>query len=186
MRQRISTWVATAARLGTVLAALLAAAASAGSRSEAPPAVGGNVAPAPSQAMEPRNALGLWRSSFGAVKIEEDLSRGQPGSGAVMGVWVYDRDGQEVIGYFAGNMRGNVLDFTWQEPAVPAPLQGAGYLLFDAGGTRFSGRWWTGSRDRSGDWTGWRQEAATQPQPQDQAPPDGPPTDELPPPPADG
>jgi hypothetical protein len=98
--------------------------------------------------MDPARALGLWRSSFGPVKIENDLSRGQPGSGSVMGVWVYDRDGQEVIGYFAGSLRGNVLDFTWQEPASPAPLQGAGYLLFDGGGTRFSGRWWTASRDR--------------------------------------
>jgi hypothetical protein len=161
MRERISTWAATAARLGTILAALAAAAASATSRSESAPPATSYVTPAPSQAMEPARALGLWRSSFGAVKIEEDLSRGQPGSGAIMGVWVYDRAGEEVIGYFAGNLRGNVLDFTWQEPAVPAPLQGAGYLLFDAGGTRFSGRWWTGSRDRTGDWTGWRQEAAS-------------------------
>ena len=57
----------------------------------------------------PRRALGLWRSTFGAVKIEADNSKGGLQTGAVQGVWVYQRQGQEVVGYFSGNLRGNVL-----------------------------------------------------------------------------
>ncbi|MCX5748488.1 MAG: hypothetical protein NT062_39055, partial [Proteobacteria bacterium] len=72
------------------------------------------------------------------------------------GVWVYQRRGQEVIGYFSGALRGNVLDFKWQEPNNP-PLTGAGYLVFDAGGRQYSGKWWSDARDRQGDWNGWRQ-----------------------------
>ena len=83
------------------------------------------------------------------------------GPGAVHGVWVYDRQGTEVIGYFAGSLRGNVLDFTWQEPGADGtPLSGAGYLVFDPQGRSFTGRWWTDTRDRGGDWNGWRAEAA--------------------------
>src|SRR4051812_46837198 len=48
--------------------------------------------PQPS-AMDPAKALGLWKSSFGAVKVEPDDRGAQ---GAIHGVWVYDRNGQEV------------------------------------------------------------------------------------------
>ena len=106
--------------------------------------------------MDPGQALGLWRSTFGAVKIEADSSKGGLQTGAVQGVWVYQRQGQEVVGYFAGNLRGNVLQFRWQEPNNP-PLTGEGYLVFDAGGRQYSGRWWSDRRDRVGDWNGWRQ-----------------------------
>jgi hypothetical protein len=156
----------TVARLALVGAVLLAAAASA-TQNQGTPVAGNTTAPPPTQQMAPSATLGLWKSSFGAVKIEDDLSRGQPGSGALMGVWVYDRGGQEVIGYFAGTLNGNVLDFTWQEPADPAPLQGAGYLVFEPDGSRYSGRWWTNARDRSGEWTGWRAEAQAAPPPVD-------------------
>src|SRR5215510_610322 len=113
-------------------------------------------APLPQQMDEPR-ALGLWKSSFGAVKIEEDLKTGQPGGGTLHGVWMYTRNGQDVIGYFAGQLKGNVLNFTWQEPSAAAPLAGEGYLVFDQAGQRFAGRWWTSSKDRVGEWSGWRQ-----------------------------
>ncbi|MBX3158842.1 MAG: hypothetical protein KF773_22940 [Deltaproteobacteria bacterium] len=110
----------------------------------------------PPQQMDPARALGLWKSTFGAVKIEADPSKGGIEAGAVQGVWVYTRQGQEVIGYFAGNLRGNVLNFRWQEPSNP-PLVGEGYLVFDQGGRQYSGRWWSEHRDRVGDWNGWRQ-----------------------------
>ena len=121
---------------------------------------GQNQTPPPPQQMEPGRALGLWRSTFGAVKIEADNSKGGLNTGAVQGVWVYQRSGQEVVGYFSGSLRGNVLDFRWQEPNNP-PLTGAGYLVFDPQGRQYAGRWWSDRKDRIGDWNGWRQ-AATQ------------------------
>ncbi|HWN67151.1 MAG TPA: hypothetical protein VNM90_05895 [Haliangium sp.] len=102
--------------------------------------------------MSPSQALGLWQSSFGAVKIEPDS--GQPDR--LMGIWLYDRTGQEVIGFFTGPLRGNVLEFTWHEPAQPRDLVGAGFLVFEPDGSRFTGTWWTGDQSRSGDWNGWR------------------------------
>jgi hypothetical protein len=71
---------------------------------------------------------------------------------------MYQRQGQEVVGYFAGNLRGNVLEFRWQEPNNP-PLTGEGFLVFDVQGRQYSGRWWSDKRDRVGDWNGWRQPA---------------------------
>jgi hypothetical protein len=117
----------------------------------------------PPQQMEPSLALGLWRSTFGAVKLEADNSKGGLAAGAVQGVWVYQRQGQEVIGYFAGQLRGNVLQFRWQEPNNP-PLTGEGYLVFDVQGRQYNGRWWTDRRDRVGDWNGWRPQNAPAPQ----------------------
>jgi hypothetical protein len=105
--------------------------------------------------MEAARALGLWRSTFGAVKIEPDGSKGGIDAGSLQGVWVYQRQGQEVIGYFAGNLRGNVLQFRWQEPNEP-PLTGEGFLVFDVQGRQYSGRWWSDKRDRVGEWNGWR------------------------------
>jgi hypothetical protein len=117
----------------------------------------------PPQQMEPSLALGLWRSTFGAVKLEADNNKGGLAAGAVQGVWVYQRQGQEVIGYFAGQLRGNVLQFRWQEPNNP-PLTGEGYLVFDVQGRQYNGRWWTDRRDRVGDWNGWRPQNAPAPQ----------------------
>jgi hypothetical protein len=105
--------------------------------------------------MEAARALGLWRSTFGAVKIEPDGSKGGLDAGNLHGVWVYQRQGQEVIGYFAGSLRGNVLQFRWQEPNEP-PLTGEGFLVFDVQGRQYSGRWWSNKRDRVGEWNGWR------------------------------
>jgi hypothetical protein len=106
--------------------------------------------------MEPNLALGIWRSTFGAVKIEADNSHGGLPTGSLQGVWMYQRQGQDVVGYFAGNLRGNVLQFRWQEPNNP-PLTGEGYLVFDVQGRQYAGRWWSDKRDRVGDWNGWRQ-----------------------------
>jgi hypothetical protein len=157
------------ARLALVLAAAVAAAASAGSNQNQ---AGAQVSSAPPpQAMDPAMAMGLWKSSFGAVKIEYDPQAPQ---GGVQGVWLYDRGGTEVIGMFLGTLRGNVLEFTWQEPgATGGTLDGAGYLVFDPYGQKFSGKWWTTSRDRMGEWTGWRQEAAGQANPYQPAGDDG-------------
>ena len=109
--------------------------------------------------MEPNLALGIWRSTFGAVKIEADNSHGGLPSGSLQGVWMYQRQGQDVVGYFAGNLRGNVLQFRWQEPNNP-PLTGEGYLVFDVQGRQYAGRWWSDKRDRVGDWNGWRNPGA--------------------------
>ena len=152
-------------RVAAVLAAVVAAAGSATSSSNdkqsfQQQANAQQQTPPPPQQMEPARALGLWRSTFGAVKIEADNSKGGLTTGAVQGVWVYQRQGQEVVGYFAGSLRGNVLDFTWQEPNNP-PLTGAGYLVFDPQGRQYSGRWWSDRRDRIGDWNGWRQAASS-------------------------
>jgi hypothetical protein len=103
--------------------------------------------------MDPSRAVGLWRSSFGPVKIELDAQAGQ---GSIMGVWVYQRSGQEVIGYFSGMLDGNVFSFVWEEPSTTGPLTGRGYLVFDTAGRSFNGKWWTMNRDRGGDWNGWR------------------------------
>jgi len=157
--------LANVARIVAVLAACAAAlgsATSSSSKQNTPPATEpqaqplGN--PPPPQQMDPGLALGLWRSTFGAVKIEADESKGGLQSGAVQGVWVYQRQGQEVVGYFAGQLRGNVLQFRWQEPSNP-PLTGEGYLVFDVQGRQYNGRWWSDRRDRVGDWNGWRQQA---------------------------
>ncbi len=149
--------------------ALLAAAGSAGSSQQSGGTTprGDYAAPAP-RAMEPQAAIGLWRSSFGPVKVEQDPNGAGPT--AVQGAWRYMRDRTEVVGVFWGNLRGNVLEFEWQEPGDGgSALRGSGYLVFDPNGQRFSGKWWTSSRDRSGDWSGWRQDAgqaaAAQPQP---------------------
>ena len=103
--------------------------------------------------MDKARALGVWHSSFGPVKIELDDTRGDH---HLMGVWVYKRGGGEVIGYFAGALRGNVLEFDWHEPAQPKDLTGKGYLVFSADGSRFNGRWWTKHKDRQGAWNGHR------------------------------
>ena len=154
------------ARVLSVTAAVVIAGASASSSSQnqnasmmpqyGQPQAGG--APPPQQ-MEAGRALGLWRSTFGAVKIEADNRNGGIQMGALQGVWVYNRQGQEVIGYFAGNLRGNVLQFRWNEPGANGapPLNGEGWLQFDPSGRQYTGRWWTERRDRTGDWNGWRQ-----------------------------
>jgi len=148
------------ARIVAVLAACVAAVGSATSTSNSnqhePVSGPGSSGPPPPQQMDPVLALGLWRSTFGAVKIEPDTSKGGLPEGGVHGVWVYQRQGREVVGYFTGNLRGNVLEFRWQEPNDP-PLTGEGYLVFDAQGRQYAGRWWSDRRDRVGDWNGWRQ-----------------------------
>ncbi|CAN5700241.1 hypothetical protein BH11MYX2_BH11MYX2_20800 [soil metagenome] len=147
-------------RVAFVLAAGIAAAGSASSSSSNPPPQyqaqndAQGQAPPPQQ-MEPATALGLWQSNFGAVKIEADNSKGGIAANAVQGVWIYTRAGQEVIGYFSGTLRGNVLDYRWQEPNNP-PLTGAGYVVFDPQGRQYDGRWWSDRRDRVGAWNGWR------------------------------
>jgi len=151
--------VGNLARVIAVLGACLAAAGSATSSSNPGAentAAGGNTSPPPPQQMEANRALGLWRSTFGAVKIEADNSKGGLDQGNLQGVWVYQRQGQEVVGYFYGNLRGNVMQFRWQEPNNP-PLTGEGYLVFDTQGRQYAGRWWSDKRDRVGDWNGWRQ-----------------------------
>jgi hypothetical protein len=156
--------VGNVARVALVLVAGIAAAGSATSSSNNPPPPqqtrmgAGNQQvgqPPPPQNMEAASALGLWQTNFGAVKIEADNSKGGIAAGAVQGVWVYQRQGAEVIGYFAGNLRGNVLQFRWQEPNNP-PLMGEGFLVFDTQGRQYNGRWWSDRRDRVGDWNGWR------------------------------
>ena len=105
-------------------------------------------------------AMGLWSSNFGAVKIEPDPTGGE---GATMGVWLYERGGQEVIGYFAGKLRGNVLEFNWHEYGQPSDLTGAGYISFQSDGKGFAGRWWSHDRRRNGLFSGERDEVTAAP-----------------------
>lgn len=157
------------ARVALVAAAWFAAVGSATSSTNNDPQNAANAqtnAPQ-SQQMDGQRALGLWRSTFGAVKIDADNSHGGIAAGAVHGVWEYQRQGQDVIGYFYGTLQGNVLRFKWQEPANP-PLTGEGYIQFDASGRQYSGRWWSDRKDRVGDWNGWRQQPGQPGDPQQQ------------------
>jgi hypothetical protein len=151
------TFLGLACRVVVVAGAALALVASGSSNANRPddaPAGGGYSAP-PSQPMDASAALGLWKTSFGPVKIEKDS---QSGERSLRGVWVYDRAGKEVVGYFSGPLDGNVLQFRWTEPSRPHDLVGDGYLVFDPGGQSFSGRWWTTDRARGGEWNGWRKD----------------------------
>ncbi len=167
--------LANVARVFAVTAACVAAGASAtsttntnsnGNDAYASQNFPGNNPPPPQQ-MDPSRALGLWKSTFGAVKIESDDAHGGVQTGSVQGVWVYDRRGEQVVGYFTGNLRGNVMQFRWSEPANP-PLVGEGYLVFDTQGRQYSGRWWSEKHDRVGDWNGWRQGMGRDAQPPQQ------------------
>src|SRR3954466_1307460 len=99
------------ARVVFVVAACVAAVGSATSGSNNASQQQYGYSPPPPSQMESTRALGLWRSTFGPVKIESDESRGGIQAGAVQGVWTYQRRGQDVIGYFYGSLRGNVLQF---------------------------------------------------------------------------
>jgi hypothetical protein len=174
----------TAVRLCAVVGAAAALAASGSSSANRPPPPApqaqADAPPPQSQPMDPQRAVGLWKSSFGPVKIERDVDTGP---GHLMGIWVYDRQGREVVGYFGGPISGNVMQFRWQEPARPRDLVGEGYLVFDPQGQSFSGRWWTTARDRGGDWQGWRHDARAQPPgPGHGPPPDQGPAEQGPPP----
>ncbi|MBK9070765.1 MAG: hypothetical protein IPL79_07170 [Myxococcales bacterium] len=161
---------------------------SASARKNDPNAVGGRggaggpamaTPPAP-QAMPPEYAYGFWESSFGAVRIDRDTRVAMPE--AVTGTWTYNRGGEYVTGYFAGTLRGTVLEFSWTEPLQP-PLTGTGFIAFDSAGTSFSGSWATSNRDRSGTWTGWRGQQQAAPAPVAPPPaPNDPAAAPLPPP----
>jgi hypothetical protein len=154
------------ARVALIAASCLAAVGSATSSSNNSangndPAAASQSPPQPQQ-MDAQRALGLWRSTFGAVKIDPDNAHGGLQAGAVHGVWEYTRQGADVIGYFYGTLQGNVLRFKWQEPPTQAatpPLTGEGFIVFEQTGRQYSGRWWSDHRDRVGDWNGWRQAA---------------------------
>jgi hypothetical protein len=148
----------TGFRLTSLAVATFALAASASSNKGTPPITSYNqpaaAAPTPpAQAMDPRAPVGLWNTNFGAVKIEPD-------GGGLHGAWSYDRDGQQVIGYFGGQLEGNVLRLTWREPAQPMPgvpqLAGEGWVAFEPSGSSFQGKWWSTDGQRKGDWTGTR------------------------------
>ena len=109
-----------------------------------------------SHSVDLRRVLGVWDSNFGPVKIAQDHS--QAGK-HLMGVWVYQRDNSEVIGYFGGAIHGGTLSFRWHEPADPRPLTGGGKVVFDVLGASFSGQWWSDSGERQGEWRGWRPSA---------------------------
>jgi hypothetical protein len=154
------------ARVLTIAAAFTAAVGSATSNTSNQPQQPQNAqsSPPPPQEMDASRSLGLWHSTFGAVKIDADNSKGGLQSGAVQGVWQYQRQGADVVGYFYGSLRGNVLQFHWQEPGSNSspPLTGEGYLVFEQTGRQYSGRWWSDKRDRVGDWNGWRQSSGQQ------------------------
>src|SRR5688572_26607968 len=115
MGARCST-VAIARRslvLGGALAATLSASCTAKGPDPMPPTAA-HPSGQTAQPMDPTLVLGLWKSSFGPVKIEVDETGGP---NAVAGVWTYDKDGTWVIGYFEGRLEGNVMAIRWHEPA---------------------------------------------------------------------
>lgn len=113
--------------------------------------------------MDSSLAMGLWTSNFGAVKIEPNPVGGK---GGTMGVWLYDRNETEVIGYFEGKLRGNVLEFNWHEHGEDdSSLTGAGYVSFQADGKGFAGRWWSHDRRRNGLFSGERDDVTNAPPP---------------------
>lgn len=180
------TFRGTACRVIVVAGAAAAALASGSSNANRPadaPAGGDSSAAPESQPMDAGEALGLWKTNFGPVKIEKDPDSGESN---VRGVWVYDRSGEEVIGYFSGPLDGNVLQFRWVEPAKPADLVGDGYVVFDPASRTFTGRWWTTDRMRGGEFTGRRKDVPERgggAGPDQGSPP--PPAGEEPPPPRD-
>jgi len=183
------TFPGTACRVLIVAGAAAALLASGSSNANRPDdGSQGSSAPA-SQPMEAAQALGLWKTSFGPVKIEKDPDSGDKN---LRGVWVYERSGEQVIGYFSGPLDGNVLQFRWTEPAKPADLVGDGYLVFDPNGQSFSGKWWTTDRARGGEWNGWRKDGGqgspdpASTSPEGGAPPEGAPPPEGGPPPKNG
>jgi hypothetical protein len=166
MRRRASRWVSIGvAGLVAALAGCAPSGPEAGTAPAAPTA-----GPTPTVALDPATVIGLWRTSFGPVKIEADET-GSPS--AIAGVWSYDRGGEAVVGYFQGALDGNVLRFDWHEPGPG--LTGAGYLVFDARGESFDGRWWSRDQARQGEWTGRRVTADAAPA---TAPEPAPPADE--------
>jgi len=174
--------MATATRLGLLALALLLAAGSAATNNNVPQggAPAGDSGPPPARPMDPVMAVGVYKTNFGPVKIELD-EYGSGLSNGVHGVWVYDREGLEVLGYFYGDMDGNILRFSWEERPSPAPLTGQGYLVFEQDGRSFYGKWWTQARDRVGDWSGEKYLGGDAPDgavpdPNDQRPPEPAPT----------
>ena len=90
----------TLSRTALLGAAALALVASSSPKSTPPinaynQQAGGDAALPSPQAMDPRAPLGLWNTNFGAVKIEAD-------GGGLHGAWSYDRDSQQVVGFFGG------------------------------------------------------------------------------------
>ena len=178
--------MSTTLRLGVLIAAVVFSLASSNQNRQArqpapPPSVGGGSGAPQPVPMDPELALGLWKSSFGPVKVERD----ETSPNHLMGVWVYERGGAEIIGFFRGAVSGNVLSFRWEEPTTSGPpLRGGGYLVFDQRGRTFAGKWWTANRDRGGDWNGWRGEAQVPEGATPRAPKSGP-AEQAPPEPAE-
>ena len=111
------------------------------------PAYQGPKAPL-AESMNLELALGIWEANFGSVKIERDSTQGKLG---LMGVWVYDKSGSEVIGYFEGRLNGNILEFDWSEPSEGGILRGKGHIRFEPDGRRFVGPWWSEDGKRTGE-----------------------------------
>ncbi len=83
----------SAGNVARVVAVLVACAAAVGSATSTSSSnqkplagPGSDSSPPPPQEMEPARALGLWRSTFGAVKIEPDASKGGLEAGNVHGI----------------------------------------------------------------------------------------------------
>lgn len=168
MRIKKSTWVVSVAAFAFAFGAC-AVQTTTPARYQAPQPAPIPKAPTPIS-IDSAMAMGLWHSNFGAVKIEPNP---EGGKGGTMGIWLYDRSSQEVIGYFEGTLRGNVLEFEWHEKGNPEDLRGAGYISFQADGTGFAGRWWSFDRRRAGLFSGTRDEVTNQPPPAPSGQPDG-------------
>jgi hypothetical protein len=96
---------------------------------------GASRAPVP-VAMDPVTALGTWRSSWGALILEQS----QPGT--IVGRWSYMREGQLHAGNLEGTFDGNVLRFAWKASNPTTAFGGDGWIAFDSRDSTFRGEWW--------------------------------------------
>lgn len=117
--------------------------------------------PAP-RVLNPRLALGWWRTELGSLRI---APRAGDHGKRVAGAWRFQDGPWADIGLLCGELEGNVLRFRWQEPAAKEPSAGEGYLVFERDGAGFTGSAWSASGNRGGQWTGRRDDATGSPEP---------------------
>ncbi len=90
------------------------------------------------------------RASAHGEEVEMDFWT----AGRLMGIWLYDHAAQVI----RPSLPARCAATCWSSPGTSrrSYVVGAGFLVFEPDGGRFTGTWWTGDQSRSGDWNGWR------------------------------
>lgn len=95
---------------------------------------------------------GVWDSNFGQVKFQRTEK-----PGFYRGVWMFEREGEQVIGYFEGELTGKQFWFRWHQPGEDGQDRvGSGRIFFNEVGNRFDGTWATEDGGQNGNWNGSR------------------------------